>query len=237
MKKIAIITAGGKGTRMGQDIPKQFLNVYEKPMILYTLEAFQKHPQIDGIIVVCIAGWEKILDGYAKQFNITKLIAIVKGGKNGQASIYNGLKEASKFYEENDMVLIHDGNRPMVSEAIITDAIKVCEKYGNAISGIPCTSVILKNKTKNSSEEAIDRDQVYLSQTPHAFILKDILSVHAEAKKLKIKDAVASCDLYIALGRKVYYSLGDETNIKLTRTGDLLIFKALLASEKEGWLK
>ena len=132
MKKIAIIIAGGRGERMGQDIPKQFLNVGEKPVIMYTLEAFQNHPNIDGIIVVCVDGWHEILSSYAKQFNITKLVSIVSGGANGQASIKKGLDEAKILYSEDDMVLIHDAIRPMISEEIISNNIVKCEKYGNA---------------------------------------------------------------------------------------------------------
>ena len=120
MKKIAIIIAGGSGKRMGQDIPKQFINVGEKPIIVYTLEAFQKHPSIDNIIVVCIDGWHDILSAYAKQFNITKLCSIVSGGSCGQESIKNGLDEAARLFAKDDMVLIHDAIRPMVSNDIIS---------------------------------------------------------------------------------------------------------------------
>ena len=128
MKKIAIIIAGGSGKRMGQDIPKQFLNINDKPVIVYTMEAFQKHPNIDAIIVVCIKGWEEILKAYAKQFNITKLVDVVEGGDCGQASIKNGLMRAKQSYSEDDIVLIHDAIRPMVSEEIISDNIAKCNR-------------------------------------------------------------------------------------------------------------
>ena len=237
MKKIAIIIAGGKGERMGQDIPKQFLNVGEKPVIMYTLEAFQNHPNIDGIIVVCVDGWHEILTAYAKQFNITKLVSIVSGGTNGQASIKNGLDEAKKLYSEDAMVLIHDAIRPMISEEIISDNIIKCEKYGNATTVVPCTTVVLRKNKEEYSEEVIDRDTLLLTQTPQAFILKDILSAHDEAKAKGITKAVASCSLYIELGRKVYYSMGSETNIKLTTPGDIQIFKALLNTKNSDWIK
>ena len=143
MKKIAIIIAGGSGKRMGQDIPKQFINVGEKPIIVYTLEAFQKHPSIDNIIVVCIDGWHDILSAYAKQFNITKLCSIVSGGNCGQESIKNGLDEAARLFDKDDMVLIHDAIRPMVSNDIISDNIAKCKLYGNATVVAPCTTVVL----------------------------------------------------------------------------------------------
>ena len=237
MKKIAIIIAGGKGERMGQDIPKQFLNVGEKPVIMYTLEAFQNHPNIDGIIVVCVDGWHEILNSYAKQFNITKLVSIVSGGTNGQASIKNGLDEAKKKFSEDDMVLIHDAIRPMISEEIISNNIVKCEQYGNATTAVPCTTVVLRKTNDEYSEEVVDRDTLLLTQTPQAFILKDILSAHKEAKEKGITKAVASCSLYIELGRKVYYSMGSETNIKLTTPGDIQIFKALLNTKNSDWIK
>lgn len=230
-KNIAIIIAGGVGARMGNDIPKQFINVYDKPVIMYTLEKFQNHPNIDGIIVVCIEGWEGILSSYAKQYKIDKLVSIVKGGKCGQESIKNGLLEAKRLYKGKDtMVLIHDAIRPMVSEDIISDCIVKCNQYGNAISAAVCTTVVLKKDDEESSKEVVDRDQVVLTQTPQAFNLNEILAVHKEAEKKGILNSVASCTLYVELGKKVYFALGDETNIKLTRPSDLLIFRALLAN-------
>lgn len=237
MKKIAIIIAGGSGKRMGQDIPKQFINVGEKPIIVYTLEAFQKHPSIDNIIVVCIDGWHDILSAYAKQFNITKLCSIVSGGNCGQESIKNGLDEAARLFDKDDMVLIHDAIRPMVSNDIISDNIAKCKLYGNATVVAPCTTVVLEKTDEAFSEKVINRDNLLLTQTPQAFILNDILSAHKEAKEKGITDSVASCSLYIELGRKVFYSVGDETNIKLTRPGDIQIFKALLSTQKSEWMK
>ena len=131
MKNIALIIAGGSGQRMHQDIPKQFLNVYDKPVILYTLEDFQRHPNIDGIVVVCIEGWEAILSAYCRQFNITKLESIVPGGKNGQDSIRNGVYDIASRHDDDDLILVHDAIRPMVSEEIISDNIRVASKYPN----------------------------------------------------------------------------------------------------------
>lgn len=234
---IAIIIAGGSGNRMGQDIPKQFLNVGEKPIIIYTLEVFQKHPNIDGIIVVCIKGWENVLKSYANQFNITKLVAVVEGGTCGQESIKKGLDKANELYNEEDIVLIHDAIRPMVSEEIISDNIAKCNLYGNATVVTPCTTVVLKKNDNEYSKNVVDRDMVVLTQTPQSFKLKDILSAHAEAKEKGIKNSVASCTLYSELGRKVYFSVGSETNIKLTRPADIEIFKALLHVKKSEWMK
>ncbi len=234
---IAIIIAGGSGQRMGQDIPKQFLNVDDKPVIVYTMEAFQRHPNIDGIVVVCIDGWHEILKSYAKQFNITKLIDVVSGGNCGQASIKNGLMKVKEEFNDDDIVLIHDAIRPMVSEEIISDNIAKCKLYGNATVVAPCTTVVLEKTDDTYSTNIVDRDKLYLTQTPQAFKLGDILSAHEEAKQKGITNSVASCSLYVELGRKVYYSIGSETNIKLTRPGDIQIFKALLNTKKTDWMK
>lgn len=234
---IAILIAGGSGQRMKQDIPKQFLNVEDKPVIVYTMEAFQKHPNIDKIIVVCIEGWNEILKAYAKQFNITKLIAIVSGGNCGQESIKNGLIKAKEICEDDDIVLIHDAIRPMVTEEIISDNIAKCTLYGNAITAIPCAEAMLLTEDETVSTSQMDRKKLKRTQTPQAFKLSDILSAHEEAEKKGITNSVASCTLYIELGRKVYFSSGSEKNIKLTTPDDIEIFKALLKTKKADWMK
>lgn len=234
---IALIIAGGSGQRMNQDIPKQFLNVNDKPVIIYTLEAFQRHPNIDKIEVVCLDGWQEILRAYCKQFGISKLANVVEGGENGQSSIRNGLWDLKEMYDENDLVLIHDAIRPMVSEEIISDAIRVCKKYGNSISVIPCAEAMLKTEDGASSIEQIPRDNLKRTQTPQTFVLKDIVAAHEEALEKGITNSVASCTLYIELGKKLYFSAGSEKNIKLTTPDDIDIFKSLLVTRKSEWMK
>lgn len=237
MSNIALIIAGGVGARMNQDIPKQFINVYDKPVIVYTLEAFQKHPEIDAIEVVCLDGWHDILRAYARQFGIAKLENIVSGGKNGQDSIRNGLYDIYERYNgDDDIVLIHDAIRPMVSEDIITDNIKVCRELGNAITVVPCTAAMLKTYDSISSEEQVPRDNLKITQTPQTFFMKDIVAAHKEALEKGITNSVASCTMYIELGRKLYMALGSEKNLKLTTTEDIEIFKALLNSKKDEWM-
>ena len=237
MNNIALIIAGGIGARMNQDIPKQFINVYDKPVIVYTMEAFQRHPDIDAIEVVCLEGWHDVLRAYAKQFGIAKLEGVVNGGKCGQESIRNGLDDiASRYHSEDDIVLIHDAIRPMVSEEIISENIRVCRKYGNAITVIPCTAAMLKTYDYLSSTEQVPRDNLRITQTPQAFFLKDILGAHKEAAERGITNSVASCTLYIELGRKLYMSDGSEKNLKLTTAEDIEIFKALLNAKKDEWM-
>lgn len=226
---IALILAGGSGRRMNQEIPKQFLNVNDKPIIIYTLEAFQSHPDIDEIGVVCIDGWHEILKAYARQYKIDKLKWVVPGGENGQSSIRSGVFEAEKRYHGDDLILVHDGIRPLVSHEIISDCIIQCRLYGSAVVVTPCTTVVLRKTKPELSREVVPRDQLALTQTPQAFPIAKLAEAHREALRRGITNSVASCSLMIELGEDVHFSIGEETNIKLTTPGDLKIFKALLS--------
>lgn len=197
MANIALITAGGSGSRMHQDIPKQFLTVNERPVIIYTLEAFERHPEIDAIAVVCLEGWEQVLSAYAKQFNINKLKYIIPGGKTGQESIKNGLFELEKYYSPDDMIIVHDGNRPFLEAYIISDCIRVARNKGNAIAAIPCTEAILETEDGFISNTSHPREKLKRTQTPHAFHLKDLCNLHREAIKRNINNTAASCTLMI----------------------------------------
>lgn len=237
MANIALLIAGGSGARMKQDIPKQFLTVNEKPVIVYTLEAFQNHPEIDSIAVVCLEGWEQVLWAYAKQFNITKLVSVIPGGENGQSSIRNGVLELEKVYADTDLVLIHDAIRPMVSAEIISDNIRIANKYGNAITVIPCAEAMLETVNGEESTGSYPRDRLKRTQTPQAFRLGDICKLHRDALEKGITNSIASCTLMIEMGKKVFFSVGSEKNIKLTTVEDIDIFKALLIAKRSEWLK
>ncbi len=237
MANIGLLIAGGSGSRMHQDIPKQFLTVNEKPVIVYTMETFEHHPEIDAIAVVCIAGWDQVLWAYAKQFNISKLQLVVPGGKNGQDSIRNGVFALEQQFAENDLVLIHDAIRPMVSAEIISDNIRVAREFGNAITVIPCAEAMLLTEDGAVSTGSYPRDRLKRTQTPQAFRIGDICSLHRRALDAGITNSVASCTLMIEMGEQVYFSAGSEKNIKLTTVEDIDIFKALLAAKRSEWLK
>ena len=237
MANIALIIAGGSGARMHQSIPKQFLSVNERPVIIYTLEAFQRHADIDAIAVVCIEGWEQVLWAYAKQFNIEKLKYVVPGGKNGQDSIRNGVFELEKHYGPEDIVLIHDSIRPMVSADIISDCIVKTKKFGCAIATIPCAEAMLQTEDGLSSTGSYPRDHLKRTQTPQGFPLGKICDLHRRALEKGITNSVASCTLMIEMGEQVHFSMGSEKNIKLTTVDDIDIFKALLLAKREDWLK
>lgn len=235
---IAMLIAGGKGVRMNQDIPKQFLNINDKPVIIYTLEAFQQHPEIDAIIVVCIKGWETILEAYAKQFNITKLKWITEGGENGQSSIRNGIEELDKHCAPEDMVLIHDAIRPNISQEIISSCIATCRVHGSAVTVIPCAeAMLLRCGDGKQAAEMVDRDTLARTQTPQAFPLEKLDWAHKEAQKRGITNSVATCTLMIELGETVHFCAGSEKNVKITTTEDIEIFRALLMTKKEAWMK
>lgn len=237
MKTIALIIAGGAGARMHQDIPKQFLTVNEKPVIIYTLDVFEKHPGIDSIAVVCIDGWEQVLQAYAKQFNITKMKHIIKGGAQGQDSIRNGVFELIKHYDPEDIVMIHDAIRPMVSAEIISDSIRVTKLYGNATATIPCAEAMIETDDGVLSTGSYPRSKLRRAQTPQSFYLGELVDLHKKALEAGITNSVASCTLMIEMGRKIYFSAGSEKNLKLTTIDDIDIFKALLASKRAEWLK
>jgi len=231
------LIAAGVGARMGQDVPKQFLNVFDKPVIVYTMERFQKNPEIDAIVVVTLANWIDFVWAYGKQFAIGKLKYVVQGGETGQESIGCGLAALREGFPPDTAVMIHDGNRPMVSDDIIADNLAVYRARGNAITCIPCNEVMFHSKDPSCSCTTIPRQELWRTQTPHTFSLEKMRWAHAEAKKRGIGASAATCALMAELGETVYFSRGSEINLKLTTVEDIEIFKALLNAEKTRWLK
>ena len=235
---IAILTAGGIGSRTHQDLPKQFINVDNKPIIIYTLEAFQQHPNIDEIYVACLEGWNMVLDAYAKQFSITKLKRIVTGGATGQGSIYNAMCAIREDHGESDIVvLVHDGNRPMVSQDIITDSLVKQRIYGSAVTAIPTTEVVFVSQDGQASNDALNREELWRTQTPHTYYFKELWDVHCRALEDGITNTAASCSLMQKYGYTTYFSKGSEKNIKITTVEDIEVFKALLNARNDSWIK
>ena len=236
---VALLTAAGIGSRMGQDIPKQFIHVDNKPLIVYTLEAFQKHPSIDAIICVTLPNWIDVVKAYAMQFNIKKLRWIVPGGATGQESIKNGLMAVKNSLGDEDItIMVHDGNRCLVTSEIISNSIAVYRAHGSAVAAIPCVEAVFFSEDGGlSSDTSIPREQLYRTQTPHTYDLKKLLWAHEEAAKRGINNTAASCTLMQALGEKIYFSKGSEENLKITTTEDLKLFDVLLHTRQESWLK
>ena len=239
MKTIALIIAGGSGNRMRQDIPKQFINVYDKPVIIYTLEGFQNHPLVDAIEVVCIDGWHDVLKAYAKQFNISKLKWVVFGGATGQESIRNGVFNLEGKCLEDDIVIVHDGIRPLVDNEVLTDVIQKCKKYGNAVTAMPYNEQIFVADDEISTTKYIPRETLRRVATPQAYRFEKLLWGYKKAfsEGIGIKGASYTNTMMVELGERLYFATGSDKNIKLTTKDDLEIFKAYLKLEKDTWLK
>lgn len=227
---IAIVIAGGSGRRMGQSIPKQFINVYDKPVIIYTLESFQRHPQIDAIEVVCIDGWHDVLRAYARQFGITKLKWIVSGGESGQESIRNGVFALEDKLSLDDIVIIHDGIRPLVEEEVLSDVIVKCRQYGNAITSMPYNEQIFVIDDDISTTKYIPRETLRRVATPQAYKFGRLDWAYHEAfeKQIGIYGSSYTNTMMVELGERLYFAAGSDKNIKLTTQDDLELFKGYL---------
>ena len=236
---IALIVAGGSGSRMGQDIPKQFINVYDKPVLFYTLAGFQEHPLIDAIEVVCIDGWHDVLWAYAKQFNITKLKWVISGGKTVQESIRNGVYHLEDECAADDIVVIHDGIRPLVDETVLTDVIEKCQQYGNAVTSLPYNEQIFLADDELSTVKYIPRETLRRVSTPQAYKFGKLDWAYHEAfaKKIGIYGSSYTNTMMVELGERLYFAKGSDRNIKLTTKDDLELFKAYLKVGKDSWLK
>ena len=239
MSTVALLLASGKGQRTRQDIPKQFINVYDKPIIIYTLENFQKHPEIDSIVVVCLDGWQDILRAYSRQYNITKLKLIVNGGATVQESCRNGVFALKDFCADDDIVVLHDGIRPLVDEEVLSDVIATCRKYGNGVTSLPYNEQIFKKTDEISTREYIVRETLRRVQTPQAYKFGKMLWAYekAFAENIGIQGSAYANTMMVDLGETLYFASGSDRNIKITTVDDIELFKALLAAKKTSWLK
>lgn len=236
---VAIILAAGSGQRMGQEIPKQFLPVYDKPVLLYTLEGFERHPEIDAIEVVCLEGWHDVVRAYARQFGIGKLQWIVSGGATGQESIRNGVFALEGICEQDDIVVIHDGIRPLVDESVLSDVIDTCRKYGNGVTSLPYNEQIFVVDDAISTVRYIPRETLRRVSTPQAYRFSKIDWAYHKAfeEGIGIHGSSYANTMMVELGERLYFAKGSDKNIKLTTKDDLELFKAYLNSEKDTWIK
>lgn len=241
MTTYAVVIAGGSGSRMGQSIPKQFLTISNKPVLIYTLENFQHHPEIDKIIVVCIKGWEEVARAYCRQFGITKLAGIAPGGASGQESIRNGVFSLEDMASDDDLVVIHDGVRPLVDAAVLSDVIRVAHLHGNAVSSMPYNEQIflIDQNDPSSTTKFIPRDKLRRVVTPQAyqFRLLDDAYHRAFAEHIGIGASDYTNTMMAQLGIRLHFAAGSDKNIKLTTKDNLEMFKAYLAQETDTWLK
>ena len=231
---IAIIIAGGVGSRMGADIPKQFIKVNDKHVLAYTCESFQKHPLIDAIEVVCIKGWEDDVWEYKKKYGITKLKWIAEGGASGQESIRNGVYNLKDKVKDDDNIIIHDGIRPLVEPDVLDDLIEKCNQYGNAVTSMPYNEQIFLKEDDISTIKYIPRETLRRVATPQCYKYKLLWDKYHEAfeKEIGIYGSSYTNTMMVELGVRLYFAKGSDRNIKLTTPGDLEIFKAMLKEEK-----
>ncbi len=224
---VALILAGGTDAKFQMDIPKQFVNVNNRPIIVYTLETFQKHPEIDEIIVTCLDGWQEMVRVYGKQFNITKLTDIISGGKDAQESTYKGLQLLKDRMGKGDMVVIHDAIRPLVSEEIISKSMEMCRKKGMGVAATHIMDTIMHSEDGKEGYQSINRYEIMKVQTPQAFDYESILELHERAIAEKCLGAWDNSSMVTRLGEKVYFSEGSDVNMKINTVEDVAMFKAL----------
>lgn len=227
---VAVIIAGGSGTRMGHDIPKQFIKVKDKSVLIYTLEVFQNHPEVDAIEVVCIDGWHDDLKEEAAANGIDKLKWIVSGGETGQESIRNGVYNLEPVCSEDDIIIIHDGVRPMVDTRVLTNVLEVCKEKGNAVAALPYNEQIFVISDEFSTEKYIPRETLRRVMTPQAYKYGKLLRAYKRAfeEKTGIYGSAYTNTMMVDLGERLYFAEGSDKNIKLTTKDDLELFKGYL---------
>ena len=232
---IAVIFAGGVGERMKtKALPKQFLDIYGKPIIIHTVEKFEFHPRVDAIVIVCVSGWEDYLNDLLHKYHIKKVSAIVEGGETGQLSIYNGIKKAAELYgKEDNVVLIHDGVRPLITEQTITDNIESVIAHGSAITtAIVKETMLVVDSDSNGIDYVTDRKKTRAARAPQSFWLKDIYDAHEEFLKNGIRDCIDSCTMMQEMGKKLFLVDGPDENIKITTASDYYSLRAVLEARE-----
>lgn len=226
---VAIIFAGGTGQRMNTKTkPKQFLELHGKPILIYTLEHFEEHELIDGIIVVCVAGWIDYCQGLINKFHLEKVTAIIPGGQTGMLSRFEGIKKAAELYPEDTICLMHDGVRPMIDHDIISRNIESVEKLGSAVTVAPAIETIAVRGADDKVGQIIDRSKCQMAKAPQSFRLGELLKVHQDAIQSGMNDCIDTAYLMQIYGHDVYTVEGSAENIKITTPTDFYTFRALM---------
>ncbi len=225
---IALIFAGGTGQRMNtRSVPKQFLKLHGKPLIIYTLEQFENHPDIDGIVISCLESHMGYMRSLVEKYSITKVGNVVPGGETGQESIYHGLLAARELYPEDSIILVHDGVRPLIDEETITKNIESVKLNGNAITVTPAIETVTIDNNGNRLGQIVKRSRCQIAKAPQSFYLKDLLDAHEKAMAAHKLDYVDSASLMQHYGHALYTVEGKPENIKITTPMDFYIFRAI----------
>ena len=231
---IALIFAGGKGNRFyNSPPPKQFLECKGKSVLAYTIEAFQQHPAIDAIVVVCLESWIPYLQQQLETFHLSKVAAVVPGGETGQDSIFKGLEWAVQHYDEDSLVLLHDGVRPLVSQQTISDCLQMIREKGNCVVCSPATETMIVAQA-DGSYQVPDRRQALLARAPQGGVLFFLTELHRQARLDGRHDFVDTCSMMRHYGHDIYPLLGSVENIKITTPSDFLLFRAIIEEQGVG---
>jgi len=233
MKNYVILLAGGVGKRMGSDIPKQFLEVDGKPIIVYSIENFQKNPQIEKIVVVCIKDWIDRTRELVRKYQLTKVEWIIEGGSTGHDSIRNGVFFLKDKIEPDDHIIVHDAVRPVLPQKAIDEVIRVSHEKGNASSSTECHPPIVYTEDHESGITDVDREHVMLTASPQAFRFSLALKCYEMAEAEDYHTSTFTSSLLIHCGERVFFAKGTACNIKITRREDLALFGALLKLPEE----
>lgn len=223
----ALIFAGGTGQRMNsRSKPKQFLEMHGKPIIIYTIEHFEYHPEVDNIVVVCLKEWISELKGLIKRYGIKKVVTVVPGGDTGHDSIYMGLKAMKKTNNVDDIILIHDGVRPLINEELISKNIAIAKEYGNAITSESVRETVVRSSDKKIISNVPNREEMFIAKAPQTFVYREILELYEKAREdgVKTVDSAHLCSIYDV---DTYMVQSTENNIKITTPADYYIFRAL----------
>lgn len=223
----ALIFAGGTGVRMNsRSKPKQFLELHGKPIIIYTLEHFEYCNRIDDIVIVCLEGWIQELSGLIKRHGITKVTRVVKGGETGHDSIYLGLEAMKENHKSEDIVLIHDGVRPLITEELILENIDAVQKYGNGITVEPARESVVRSIDGMNINEVPNRNEMYVAKAPQSFYYGDIFELYQKARKDGIK-TIDSSHLLSIYKEPMHMVRSTKNNMKITEPADFYIYRAL----------
>jgi len=233
---VAIVLAGGSGKRMRMDTPKQFVRLYGKPILVYTMESFEKNPSIDVILAVVLAGWQDAVRGYREEFGLSKLKWIVAGGDTVQESIRNGVFALESICAPDDVIVLHDGVRPLVEQSVLDDVLAVCKKHGNAVSSLPYNEQLFLTSDDVSTTKYIPREVLRRVTTPQAYRFSELDLAYHEAfnKGIGIHGSAYANTLMADLGKKLYFAAGSERNSKITTREDLEAFRAYLERSHNG---
>lgn len=231
---IALIFAGGTGQRMNAGTtPKQFLEMHGKPILIYTLEQFENHDDIDGIVVVCLESWIPYLKKILNRFNITKVKIVVPGGSSGQDSIFQGLCAVHQLYSSEDIVLVHDGVRPLIDSDTITKAIRCTKANGNAVTVSPVVETITVDNSETVINQIVDRNRCMVARAPQCFLVGDLYAAHIKAKIERRLDFIDSASLMKHYGHTLHWISGPDSNIKITTPTDFYLFRAIWDSKED----